>query len=34
MGDPAEKELRGMLSTIITDAGKFDIDYVDGKLKK
>ena len=33
LGDPAEKELRGVLATIIADAGKFDIDYVDGKLK-
>lgn len=33
LGDPAEKELRAILTTIINDAGKFDIDYVDGKLK-
>ncbi len=34
MGDPAEKELRSILNTIISDAGKYDMDYVDGKLNK
>jgi hypothetical protein len=34
LGDPAETELRGVLSTIIRDAGDFDINYVDVKLKK
>ena len=34
LGDPAEKELRAVLATTIIDAGDFDINYVDAKLKK
>jgi hypothetical protein len=34
LGDPAEKELHGVLGTIIKDAGDFDINYVNAKLKK